>query len=47
MKEAETEDGAAEREVVFGCVEEGVALVKGFEVVWSEESGETEMSSGG
>lgn len=47
MEETETEDGAAEREIVFGCVEEDVALMKGFEVERSEESGETEMSSGG
>jgi hypothetical protein len=47
LEETETEDGAAEGEVVFGCVEEEVALVEGFEVKRSEESGETEMSSGG
>lgn len=47
MEEAEAEDGAAEGEVVLGRVEEEVALVEGFEVEGSEESGEAEVSGGG
>lgn len=47
LEEAEAEDGAAEGEVVLGRVEEEVALVEGFEVEGSEESGEAEVSGGG
>lgn len=46
-EETETEDGAAEGEIVLGGVEEEVALVECFEVEGSEESGEAEVSGGG